>query len=726
LSKKLTFVTLLFAATTLTPAQQPGAPSSAQDDASQHETKASSPDSPASTASPQGQVLFHRNEDQSQTPHSGKLTRTPEKAVASITDAQRSAVTFTDWDLDLHLAPATSHLAARARFTIRNISSAPVSQLALQLSSTLHWESLSSAIPITVTEHTLPTDADHTGQATEALVVLSRPIPPGSSLTLTGFYSGTIAASGERLTCIGAPPEQAVSADWDQISPEIVALRGFGNVLWYPISSAPLFLGDGARLFQAIGVSRLQQAPATLHLRLSIEYVGEPPVDAFLNGRRQPLTHVTEEPDAPVAESHGVATVDFPSAPLGFRTPSLFVTSQASRPSENQLLQVTTTRTEAIAPYTAASDNVAPLLRDWLGPAPLTSLTLIDHPGQPFEDDAFLTVPLSANDARQITPAMVHSLAHAWFRSTLPWLNEGVPQFISLLSTESTDGRDKALEELRQLTNPLTLVEPEKPAEGAPSPTAPGSSSSALPDASSSARDDNSRHETKVGAQDLPPGVSSSSSSNPASAGPDPNAPPAALPSTLPPPPGQPGQSLIAAHDEVYYRAKAAAVLWLLRSVTGDVPLKRALQTYRDEVRHADPSTPEDPRAFQRVLEASCHKNLSGIFDDWVYNDRGLADLSIVNVTPRDLPARNGKGVSWLVAVEIHNAGYVTVDVPVTVRSGNLTSTEKTHIPPRSTVSTRILFEGVPQEVQVNDGTIPETTAPFHTRELHLGSGPSQ
>jgi hypothetical protein len=175
----------------------------------------------------------------------------------------------------------------------------------------------------------------------------------------------------------------------------------------------------------------------------------------------------------------------------------------------------------------------------------------------------------------------------------------------------------------------------------------------------------------------------------------------------------------------VYYRAKAAAVLWLLHSIVGDVPLKRALQTYRDEVRHAVPNTSEDPHAFQRVLEAASHKDLSGIFDDWVYHDRGLADFSIVNVTPRDLPARNGKGVSSLVAVEIHNAGYITVDVPVTVRSGTLTSTEKVHIPPRSTVSTRIVFEGVPQEILVNDGTIPETTSPFHTRELHLAPAPT-
>lgn len=649
----------------------------------------------------QSQVLFHRDEDQAaaNAAQGGKPGRTPQQAIEAITNDERSAICVTAWDLDLHLVPASSHLAAHARFTIRNISAAPISQFTLQLSSTLHWEHLTAPIPFSYTEHTLPTDADHTGQATEALVVLSQPIPAGSTLTLTGVYSGAIPASGERLTRIGAPPDEATRADWDQISPQAVALRGFGNVLWYPVSSPPLFLGDGAKLFQAVGLSRLQQAASTFRVRLTVEYVGEPPVDAFLNGHRQPLQNVTEEPNAPVAEAHGVAITDFAATPIGFRTPSLFLTSTNLRPSSNQLLQIATIRPEAIAPFTAASNNAAPLLHDWLDPAPLAPLTIVDHAGQPFEDDAFLAVPLTATDARQVTPAMVHSLTHAWFRSSLPWLDEGVPQFVSLLYTENTDGREKALAELRQLINPLTMVEPENPTETGPGPSA--------------------AHPTGEYSSSL------TSSSSSVSQAPAHETPPQPLPATQTPQPGTPGQSLIEAHDEVYYRAKAAAVLWLLRSITGDAPLKRALQTYRDEVRHADPKTPEDPHAFERVLEAASHKDLSGIFDDWVYHDRGLADISIVNVTPRDLPARNGKGVSWLVAVEIHNAGYVTVDVPVTVRSGTLTSTERAHIPPRSTVSTRILFEGVPQEVQVNDGTIPETTEPVHIRKLNIAAAPT-
>ena len=700
---RFTFLIAVFAVSTHMLSQEPAAPPPPKPDA------------------PQGQVLFHRNEGQSPevTPAAAKVARTSEIVVASITDAERSSLTFTAWDLDLHMTPATSQLAARARFTVRNTSFVPLKRIVLQLSSTLHWESIAASGPLAFTEHTLATDADHTGEAMEAVVTLPHELAPGETITLTALYSGTVPASAARLTRIGAPPEQASRADWDQIAPDFIGLRGFGNVLWYPVSEPALFLGDGAKLFQAVGRSRRQQAPATLRVRLSVEYAGDPPIDGFLNGQRQPAEHIAEEPNALVAESHGVATVDFPASPVGFRTPSLFVTWHASRPSDNQLLSVITERPEAIAPYTAASVEVAPLLRDWLGAAPLTPLTLLDHPGQPFEDDAFLALPLASTDAHQIAPSLVHSLAHAWFRSSLPWLNEGVPQFMALVASEATDGRDKALAEMRQFITPLTLVEPERPEQAQAQRASP--QEEIIPTTSHSSIPFDPRNLPG------PPESYSSSSSSSSSAGSpsesSSSSEPAVLPSNLPPPPGQPGQSLIAAHDEVYYRAKAAAVLFMLRSITGDAALKQALQRYRDQVRHAEH---EDPHAFERVLEQTSHKDLAWVFDDWVYNDRGLADLSIVSVTPRDLPARNGKDVSWLVAAEIHNAGSVAAEVPVTVRSGTLTSTERIRVPAQSTISTRIVFEGVPQELILNDGTVPETTAPMHIQRLQLSAAPEK
>ncbi|MBS1822615.1 MAG: hypothetical protein JST61_11680 [Acidobacteria bacterium] len=722
-----TFVAVLAIAASA-PAQQPGAPSSARDGDSRHETKVGSqaPSAAESSPQPHGQVLFHRNEETEPRASAQKPTRTPETVVASITEAERTSLLFTAWDLDLHIAPATSHLAARARITVRNTSSEPLKRLILQLSSALSFESIGAPTPLPFTQHTLATDADHTGEASEAVVALPHPLAPGETLTLTALYSGDVPSSGQRLVRIGAPPDQAVRADWDRIAPESIALRGFGNVLWYPVCSPPLFLGDGAKLFQAIGRSRRQQAASTLCVRLTIDYTGEPPADAFLNGQRLPLERIVEEPNALVAESHGVATADFPAAPIGFRAPSLFVTWNPAKPTENQLLSVITERPEAVTPYAVAAGNVAPLLEDWLGPAPLTPLTLLDHAGQPFEDDAFLALPLTLTDARQIAPSLVHSLTHAWFRSSLPWLDEGVPQFMSLVANENIDGRDKMLAELHQLITPLTLVEPEN------APTAPArqnaTATNTAPTTDRTAEDSGRSLQEALQAKlrgilPGPPESYSSSSSSSSSDKPDiltsresSSEPPPVLPSALTPPAGQPGQSLIDAHDEVYYRAKAAAVLVMLRSIVGDAALKQAFKTYRDQARHAEH---EDPHGFQRVLEQASHKDLSVLFDDWVYNDRGLADLSIVSVTPRSLSTR-GKGTSWLVAVEVRNAGSVTADVPVTVRSGALTSTVRVSVPPKAATSTRVVFEGVPQEVLVNDGTVPETTAPMHLFRINL------
>ena len=79
------------------------------------------------------------------------------------------------------------------------------------------------------------------------------------------------------------------------------------------------------------------------------------------------------------------------------------------------------------------------------------------------------------------------------------------------------------------------------------------------------------------------------------------------------------------------------------------------------------------------MLEQTSHKDLKWFFDDWVYRDLGLPDLSIANVTPRELKTQAGRG-GWLVAVEVRNAGSAVAEVPVTVRSGTLTATERLRV----------------------------------------------
>jgi Peptidase family M1 domain len=595
---------------------------------------------------PHGKVLFNRDQD---SPVAEKAAKAPtQQPAVAVTDAERASLTFTAYDLDAHIIPAQSQLSIHAGFTVKNSGKEPLARLVFQISSSLHWESFAMqsagrVSPLSFAVQIIDTDADHTGKATEAVVSLPEPLQPGASLDLTSFFSGEVTQSAERLERIGAPLDQAARADWDQISPERTALRGFGNVLWYPTAAPPVFLGDGAKLFESVGQTKLQQAAATVRLRLTVEYLGDAPDAAFFCGRREKLIAVSENQNLPVAESPGVATAEFSERQLGFRAPSLFVTDRAGTVTDNSLISAVTDHYDALPNYGAASAKGQPLLNEWMGTGPLNILTVLDHDGQPFEDDALLVAPMRALAPDVLAPPLVHSLSHAWFGSSHVWLDEGVAEFMSMLWIEQAQGREIAVGRLQDEAKTLALAEP-----------AVAKSASAADE----------------------------------------------------------GQSLIRASDEVYYRTKAAAVLWMLRSLVGDDALKRALRTYRDD------KLDSDPKEFQRVVERLAKRDLAWFFDDWVYRDRGLPDLSIASVTPRALDQIGDKGSGWLVAVEVRNDGDAAAEVPVTVRSGTLTATQQLRIPGRSSSSTRIVFEGTPNEVLVNDGSVPEVTASVHTKQI--------
>ena len=150
-----------------------------------------------------------------------------------------------------------------------------------------------------------------------------------------------------------------------------------------------------------------------------------------------------------------------------------------------------------------------------------------------------------------------------------------------------------------------------------------------------------------------------------------------------------PGGGLLEASDDVSLRNKSTAVLWMLRGLVGDAALQQALQRER-----LDATLDRDPHGFQRALEQTAGKPLGWFFDDWVYHDRGLPALVIAGVTPRVVAGRPGQPDGALVAVEVRNNGGAVADVPVTVRSGELTATERLRVPAHASASVRILFQG--------------------------------
>ncbi len=166
-------------------------------------------------------------------------------------------------------------------------------------------------------------------------------------------------------------------------------------------------------------------------------------------------------------------------------------------------------------------------------------------------------------------------------------------------------------------------------------------------------------------------------------------------------------EALVTARDPVYYRTKATYVFWMLRELAGENALARAMHEYQ-------PGSDTTGSGFEQVLERTSGKDLKWFFEDWVYHDRGLPDLSIAGVYPNKATVPG----SYIVAVDVANSGTAEAEVPVSVSSGTTTVTERLRIPAKSRISHRFLLQGQPAEVAVNDGTVPEVEASVHRQTL--------
>src|ERR1700684_1651951 len=232
-------------------------------------------------------VIFPRSTDDSNAP--AKSASAPPQAPA--TDAERLALTFLSYDLDVHLQPREHAMAVRARILLRNDSESPLRRIALQISSTLQWTSVRIGnSPANFSQQLVDSDIDHTGVLREAIIPLAQPLAPQQSIAVDVTYEGTAALSATRLEQIGTPADMAEASDWDRVSDEFVGLRGFGNVVWYPVASVPVALGDGAKFFIETTAERQRQSQATVTMRVAEEFFGEAPNFAVLDGETLTVT----------------------------------------------------------------------------------------------------------------------------------------------------------------------------------------------------------------------------------------------------------------------------------------------------------------------------------------------------------------------------------------------------------------------------------------------------
>jgi hypothetical protein len=352
----------------------------------------------------------------------------------------REAFTITRYDLDARVEPELQRLAVRGRLELRNDSSSAQKHAVLQISSSLSWRSIESGgKPLQFVSQPFESDADHTGELSEAIVTLPKEVAPAGSVALDVGYEGVIVLDATRLTRIGVPKEVALHSDWDQIGKSFTAVRGAGYVAWYPVAMEAGNLSEGNSLFDAIGRWKQRERGAEIHIWL--HETGDS----------------AERPELPIcngagAENHeggsGVGAVDCSFSPVGLAVPT-FVTGKyqlLDRPS----LQVhyLPEHAKQAENFALAADKVTAFVTDWFR-IPYTKAEVVElaDPGaSPFESGPWLLTPLSDTDPNLLQLALVHSFVHAAFPSQRPWIYEGLAHFAQAMYREKQDGRQAALD----------------------------------------------------------------------------------------------------------------------------------------------------------------------------------------------------------------------------------------------------------------------------------------
>jgi hypothetical protein len=163
--------------------------------------------------------------------------------------------------------------------------------------------------------------------------------------------------------------------------------------------------------------------------------------------------------------------------------------------------------------------------------------------------------------------------------------------------------------------------------------------------------------------------------------------------------------SLINAPDDLYLQTKAMCVWWMLKDMLGNPPVD-AFVTY-----HV--TDDKDPGYMPRLIQKETHRDLQWFFDDWVYHDRGLPDFRVDSVF--STPMESG---GFLVTITVENLGSAGAEVPVTLQIEGGEIRKRLEVRAKSQASIRIEAQAAPQQVTVNDGSVPESNTTNNTYKI--------
>jgi hypothetical protein len=365
----------------------------------------------------------------------------------------REAFTFTKYDLNVRVEPEQQRLGLRGKITLRNDSSAPQKNLALQVSSTLDWSSIQiggNAAEFVTHEYT--SDIDHTGALSEAIVTLPHEIPQKGTIELDVGYEGVIPLDVTRLTRIGMPEDKAKHTDWDQISKAFTAVRGIGYVVWYPVSMEAANLSEGNSVAETLGRWNARFAPATMSL------IFESSIDAPI--------FFTGTPDlGVVGKQSGIVKVGvFTAANLGVSVPTFVVANyQKLAPNDLLTIQYLPGQEGGAKEYAEVAANIDTLPPIGGGSSSLQILGLPDPDAASFVSDGMLLCSLKSPIANDGVLDIVYAKARHAVLSPRVWIQEGLAHYAQAAFIADDHGRQAALDYLNAHKTPLVEAEKAKP-----------------------------------------------------------------------------------------------------------------------------------------------------------------------------------------------------------------------------------------------------------------------
>jgi hypothetical protein len=435
-----------------------------------------------------------------------------------------------------------------------------------------------------------------------------------------------------RLARIGMPEDLARNSDWDRIDEGFTAIRGSGNVAWYPVATNAANLSEGDSLFEVLARWKNRQAGSKIHLRVSTTFAGDPQPYVLLDGVNCEVLMVER------LGMGGMLTTECNTQPSQHDTPTLLVARYGVVEKRPVTVYFLLNHDGAASKFTDAAEQSAPVVQEWFGPVHdiVRVADLPDAGAASFESGVLLLAPLSASNSNSLGLTVVHQLAHASFFSPRSWIYEGLAHFAQALYLETQKGRQAALDYMGAHSSVLEQVE----------------SNADMP-ASELEKD-----------------------------------------------------SLMRTNDEQLLRSKAMCLWWMLRDMIGDAALKKAIASYK-------PEQDKDPTYMPRLIAAQTQRDLSWFFDDWLYHDRGLPDFKVDSAYAASTPTK-----SFMLTLTLENLGTAAAEVPVMIKFAGDEITKRVELHAKGKLTFRVETPRAPQEIKLNDGSVPERDLTNNTFKL--------